>query len=92
MSVVIVPLGFSKKKIVLAKRKGEKHILIPTISGDFHFSPYILFLLLLVPILKTLPVLVPVVTYLTKIFYVANSPTVNADVSIKIILKKYLHF
>ena len=35
-----------------------------------------------------LPVLVPVVTHLTEISYVANGPTVNADVSIKIILKK----
>ena len=34
------------------KKKGEKHILVPTFSSDSHFSPYILFLLLLVPILK----------------------------------------
>ena len=31
---------------------GEKHILVPTFLGDSHFSPYILFLPLLVPILK----------------------------------------
>ena len=31
---------------------GEKHILVPTFSGDSHFSPYILFLPQLVPILK----------------------------------------
>ena len=30
----------------------------------------------------------PTVTHLTEISYVANGPTVNADVSIKIILKK----
>ena len=39
-----------------------------------------------------LPILVPAITYLIEISYVANGPTVNADVSIKIILKKYLHF
>ena len=39
-----------------------------------------------------LPVLVPVVTHLTEISFVANGPTVITDVSIKIILKKYLHF
>ena len=31
---------------------GEKPLLVPTFSGDSHFSPYILFLLLLVPIVK----------------------------------------
>ena len=31
---------------------GEKHILVPTFSGYSHFSPYILFLPFLVPILK----------------------------------------
>ena len=36
----------------LIYKKGEKHILVPTFSGDSHFSPYILFLLLLVSILK----------------------------------------
>ena len=35
-----------------------------------------------------LPVLVSAVTHLIEISYVANSPTVNADVAIKIILKK----
>ena len=35
-----------------------------------------------------LPVLVPVITHLTEISYVANGPTVIADVCIKIILKK----
>ena len=35
-----------------------------------------------------LPVLVPVVTHLTEISFVANGPTVITDVSIKIILKK----
>ena len=32
--------------------KGEKHLLVPTFSSDSHFSPYILSLPLLVPILK----------------------------------------
>ena len=31
--------------------------------------------------------MVPTVTHLTEISYVANSPTVNADVSIKIIFE-----
>ena len=31
---------------------GEKPLLVPTFSGDSHFSPYILFFPLLVPILK----------------------------------------
>ena len=35
-----------------SKKFGEKHILVPTFSGYSHFSPYILFLPLLVPILK----------------------------------------
>ena len=35
-----------------------------------------------------LSVLVPTVTHLTKISYVTNGPTVNADMSIKIIFKK----
>ena len=39
-----------------------------------------------------LPVLVPVVTHLTELSYVANGPTVNVDVFIKIILKKLLIF
>ena len=34
------------------KKKGKKHILVPTFSGYSHFSPYILFLPLLVPVLK----------------------------------------
>ena len=71
---------------------GKKHVLVPTFSGDSHFSFYILFLPLLVSILKTLPVLVPVVTHLTEISYVANGSTVNANVSIKIILKKIFAF
>ena len=33
-------------------KKGKKHILVPTFSRDSYFSPYILFLPLLVPILK----------------------------------------
>ena len=37
-------------------------------------------------------VLVPTVTHLTEISYVANGPTVNTDVSIKIILKKIFTF
>ena len=37
-------------------------------------------------------VLVPTVTHLTEISYMANGPTVNADVSIKIILKKIFAF
>ena len=39
-------------KNFLKKKKSEKPLLIPTFSGDSHFSPYILFLPLLVPILK----------------------------------------
>ena len=39
-----------------------------------------------------LSVLVPTVTHLTKISYVTNGPTVNADMSIKIILKKLFTF
>ena len=39
-----------------------------------------------------LSVLVLAVTHLTEISYVANGPTVNADVSIKIILKKIFAF
>ena len=35
-----------------------------------------------------LPILILAVTHLTEISYVANSPIVNADVPIKIILKK----
>ena len=35
-----------------------------------------------------LPILILAVTHLTDISYVANSPIVNADVPIKIILKK----
>ena len=38
----------SKKK----KKKGEKSLLVLTFLGDSHFSSYILFLPLLVPILK----------------------------------------
>ena len=40
------------------KNIDRKYILVPTFSAYSHFSPYILFLPLLVPILKTLPVLV----------------------------------
>ena len=36
----------------IKKKKGEKPLRVPTFSGDFHFSPNILFLPLLVPILK----------------------------------------
>ena len=39
-----------------------------------------------------LPVLVPVVTHLTELSYVANGPTANADVFIKIILKNLFIF
>ena len=45
----------------LIYKKGEKNNLVPTFSGDSHFSPYILFLPLLVPILKNASVLVPAV-------------------------------
>ena len=44
-----------EKKIVLWQMYlylGEKHLLVPTFSGDSHFSLYILFLPLLVSILK----------------------------------------
>ena len=68
------------------------NILIPIFSTNFHFSTDFLFLLLLVSILKTLPVLVLVVTHLTEISYMANDPTINANVSIKIILKKIYIF
>ena len=36
----------------IKKKKGEKHILVPTFSDDSHFSSYILFLPLLIPMLK----------------------------------------
>ena len=52
--------------------KGEKPLLIPTFLGDSHFSPYILFLPLLVPILKNASILVPVVTLETDIADVTN--------------------
>ena len=39
-----------------------------------------------------LPVLVSAVTHLTEISYVANGSTVNADVSIKIIIKRIFVF
>ena len=35
--------------------------------------------------------MVPAVTYLTEIAYVANGPTINVDLSIKIILKKNIY-
>ena len=57
--MVIYIIHFEVRK---KKKKGEKHILVPTFSDDSHFSSYILFLPLLVPILKTLFVLVPIVT------------------------------
>ena len=41
-----------QKKKKKKKNKGEKHILVPTFLDDSHFSPYILFLPLLVLILK----------------------------------------
>ena len=69
----------------------KKHILVPTFSGDSHFNPYILFLPLLVHILKNASRF-PAITHLTKKSYVANDLTVNADVSIKIILKKIFAF
>ena len=37
---------------ICLKTKGEKLLLVPTFSGSSHFSPYILFLQLFVPILK----------------------------------------
>ena len=40
------------KNFLKKKKKGEKPLLIPTFSGDSHFSPYILFFPLLVHILK----------------------------------------
>ena len=39
-----------------------------------------------------LPVLVPTVTHLTEIAYMANGQTVNDNVSIKIIFKKIFAF
>ena len=42
-------LAQKKKK---KKKKDEKILLVPTFSGDFYFSPYLLFLPFLVPILK----------------------------------------
>ena len=40
------------KEVLAQKKKKVKPFLFSTFSGDFHFSPYILFLPLLVPILK----------------------------------------
>ena len=54
------------------KKVGKKSLLVPTFSGDSHFSPYILFLTLLVPILKMLLVLVLAVTSKMKKADVAN--------------------
>ena len=39
-------------KYIVLFNLGEKHLLVPTFLGDSHFSPYILFLSHLVPILK----------------------------------------
>ena len=68
-------------------------------SRDFHFGPYLLFSLLLVLILKKNFILILTITHLTEISYVTNgltyvtnSLTVNADISIKIILKKLFTF
>ena len=41
---------------------GEKPLLVPIFSSDFHFNPYILFLLFLVPILKNASYFSPCVT------------------------------
>ena len=54
------------------KKVGEKPLLVPTFSGDSHFSPYILFLTFLVPILKMLLVLVLAVTSKMEKTDVAN--------------------
>ena len=56
---------------------GEKPLLVLTFSGDSHFSPYILFLSLLVPILKTLPILVPAITSEMENAHVANDRIKN---------------
>ena len=40
------------KFLLFKKKKGEKLLLVLTFSDDSHFSPYILFLPFLVPILK----------------------------------------
>ena len=54
------------------KKKGKKSLLVLTFLGDSHFSPYILFLTLLVPILKMLLVLVFAVTSKMEKIDVAN--------------------
>ena len=49
-TLLVVCLFFSFSFFIIFL--GEKHILVPTFLGYSHFSPYILFLPLLVPILK----------------------------------------
>ena len=44
------------------KKKRKKPLLVPIFLGDFHFSPEVLFLPLLVPILENASILVPAVT------------------------------
>ena len=51
---------------------GKKSLLVPTFSCDFHFSPKVLFLPLLVPILENVSILVPTVTSETEEPDVAN--------------------
>ena len=52
--------------------KGKKPLLAPTFLGGFHFSPQVLFLPLLVPILENASILVPAVTSETEKADVAN--------------------
>ena len=66
---------------------GEKPLLVPTFLDDFHFSPYILFLLLLVPILKNASCFVPAVILETEIAQLVNGMHCWPDVAIKIIIK-----
>ena len=62
---IIYPYSHQKKKKYIYIYIDKKYLLSPTFSGYSHFSLYILFLLLLVPILKNasrFPILVPSVT------------------------------
>ena len=45
-------IGYTGLVFLIIKKKGGKTHLVSTFSDDFHFSPYILFLLLLISILE----------------------------------------
>ena len=66
------------------------HFCFPTFWPYFYFGVYIFILPLLVPKWKKYSILVPTITHLTEISYVANRAqyyTINANVAIKIIKK-----